>query len=312
MTDRLRVGLVGCGRWGKNILRDLRGLGCRVDVADPDAAMRAAALDHGAASAVDHVDRLDSPCDAYVVAAWTTQHGRLVDRLLETGKPIFCEKPLTDDPEHADRIAEQASERVFVMHKWRYHPGVEKLAEMAASGEHGAVRQVATRRLQWTTPHGDADAIWTLTPHDLSMIYGLLGHMPEPRAAAGVVDADGQARGLFGILGETPSAVVHVAANWPRVERVVSVVYDGGVGVMDDPLADHVKFYPGSGGQAYAKAPEAERALPVSTEFPLLRELRAFVEHVEGGPPPPTGAAEGALIVRTLAKLRALGGLPER
>jgi predicted dehydrogenase len=310
VSEALRVGLVGCGRWGRNILRDLRTLGCRVETADPDPEACRKALAGGAAVAVDHVDKLSHPCDAYVIAAWTSRHGQIIDRLLGTGRPIFCEKPLTNDTDHARRIAATAGNRVFVMHKWRYHPGVEKLAELVRSGEYGRVRQVSTRRLQWTTPHGDVDAIWTLTPHDLSMIYGILGFMPEPRAAAGTADGDGKGRSLFAILGNAePTATLHVAANWPRVERVVSVAFEHGVAVLDDPLADHIKAYPGRGGQAYASAPAEERVLPVSTEFPLLRELRVFLDHVRGGPPPPTDAREGALIVETLARLRALAGL---
>ena len=55
---------------------------------------------------------------------------------------------------------------------------------------------------------------------------------------------------------------------------------------------------------------EAETRLPVSTELPLLRELRAFVEHLRGGPPPRSSAAEGAAVVEAVARLRELAGLP--
>lgn len=311
MTSALKIGLAGCGRWGRNILRDLLSLGCAVDVADPDAAARAMAIERGAASVVGDVSEWRGGHDGYVVAAWTTQHAPVVLQLAQTGRPIFCEKPLTSDPAAADRIVSLAGDRVFVMHKWRYHPGVEAIAGFARSGEFGSVRQIVTRRLQWTTPHGDVDAVWSLTPHDLSMIYAILGYMPEPVAATGTSDPQGAARSIVGILGDgrEAGAIVHVAANWPTVERLVSVVFEDAVAVLDDPVGDHVKLYPGRGGQAFAKAPDEERRITVSTEFPLLRELRIFLRHIEGGPAPMTDAAEGALVVRTLARLRALAGL---
>ncbi len=312
MNNRPRIGLVGCGRWGRHILRDLISLGCDVDVADPDPAARELALSGRARKVVDHVDGFKDDYSGYIIAAWTTQHGQLIERLAQRGQPIFCEKPLTCDADQADRVAEMTDGRLFVMHKWRYHPGVQALSELAQSGEHGAVKQILTRRLQWTTPHGDVDAIWSLAPHDLSMVYGILGFMPKPRAATGVIDPDGNARSLIGILGDdsTVSAVVHVAANWPTVERVVSVVFEEAVAVLDDPLSDHIKLYRGHGGQAYAKAPDEEHRITVSKEFPLLRELRLFIDYLSGGPPPMTDAIEGALIVRTLARLRALAQLP--
>lgn len=308
--DQTRIGLIGCGRWGRNILRDLQALGCVVDVVDPDQDARAQALERGAKSAIDHVADLANDHDGYVIAAWTTQHAPLIFNLIERGRPIFCEKPMTCDAADAEKIATSDS-AVFVMHKWRYHPGVEALTQLASAGIYGAVTQINTRRLQWTTPHSDVDAIWSLTPHDLSMIYGILGHMPEPKAAAGVTDSDGTARSLVGIMGNSsePQAVLHVAANWPTVERAVTVVFEEAVAVLHDPLADHIKLYHGRGGQYYARAPEMVHEISISTEYPLLRELRVFIEYLHGGPPPPTTAIEGALIVQTLAKLRSLAGL---
>ena len=167
--DQTRIGLIGCGRWGRNILRDLQALGCVVDVVDPDRDARAQALERGAKSAIDHVADLANDHDGYVIAAWTTQHAPLIFNLSERSRPIFCEKPITCDATDAEKIA-TSDLPVFVMHKWRYHPGVEALTQLASAGTYGAVTQINTRRLQWTTPHSDVDAIWSLTPHDLSMM----------------------------------------------------------------------------------------------------------------------------------------------
>ena len=74
---------------------------------------------------------------------------------------------------------------------------------------------------------------------------------------------------------------------------------EDGVAVLTDGYSDHVLV---------ATGPEPEKR-PISTELPLLRELRAFVEHLAGGPPPRSSAREGSEIVKTIAELRTLAGL---
>src|SRR5262245_50179905 len=115
----LRIGLVGCGRWGRNILRDLRSCGAEVLVATPSAADRAAALASGAASVC--VDLSELPAvDGYVVATPSVTHAEVVERLLSAGRPIFVEKPMTTTAESAARLVRLGGDRLFVMHKWRY------------------------------------------------------------------------------------------------------------------------------------------------------------------------------------------------
>lgn len=307
MNDTIRVGLVGCGRWGRNILRDLLLLGCTVEIADPDSNSRRGALEQGAAAAVPSPDQWRlGDFDGFVVAVPIPLHGAIVNQLLAGGKPVYCEKPLTDDAAQAHDIAAHGSDRVFVMHKWRYHPGIEAIAALAQDATFGRVREIVTRRLQWTPPHDRADAIWTLAPHDLSIVVGILGHMPGAIAATGQSDANGRPRSLIGLLCDKdgPSVAIHVAANWPRTERSVCVAFESAIALMDDPLADHIRIFRNRGG-----ALGDEERYAVSTEYPLLRELRAFTEHIRGGPPPKTTAAEGALVVATIERLRSLAGI---
>jgi predicted dehydrogenase len=240
-----------------------------------------------------------------VVAAPTALHGALVNQLLTADKPVYCEKPLTSDAAAARGIAARGSDRVFVMHKWRYHPGIEAMAALARAGAYGPVREIHTRRLQWT-PDEEADAIWTLAPHDLSIVYAILGRLPRAIAATGEGGDEGRARSLVGLLRDEggPGVVIHVAANWPHTERSVCVVFKGAAVVMDDPLADHIKIFRNGTGK-----PGTEERQAVSTEYPLLRELRAFTDHIGGGPPPKTTAAEGVLVVEAIERLRRLAGI---
>ena len=82
-----------------------------------------------------------------VVATPTATHAEVVEEALGLGVPVFVEKPLTADVESARRVAAIAPDRLFVMDKWRYHPGVRELARIAQSGELGPVVGIHARRV---------------------------------------------------------------------------------------------------------------------------------------------------------------------
>src|ERR1051325_386203 len=91
------IGLIGCGGWGRLILRDLVSLDARVHVVAPSAATRAFATGNGAVSAVADIAGIRTPIAGYVVATPTTTHGSVIQTLLPTGRPVFVEKPFTND-----------------------------------------------------------------------------------------------------------------------------------------------------------------------------------------------------------------------
>ena len=113
---------------------------------------------------------------------------------------------------------------------------------------------------------------------------------------------------MVAVLGDDPWAGIDVSIAHPARSREVRLVCRDGVAVLTDPYADHVVVNRGDLMGAITEERE-ERA--ISTELPLLRELRAFTEHLAGGPPPRSSAAEGAAEVEAIAELRALAGVGE-
>ncbi len=293
----LRIGLVGCGRWGRHILRDLRALGCEVAVADNNEQSRSHALTAGATQVVKHLDHLPDAQDGYVVATPTATHVEVVLQLLGRERPIFCEKPLSNDVAQARAIAERAPNQVFLMDKWRYHPGVEALRQVAQMGRLGAVQRVQTRRVQWGNPHRDVDGVWILAPHDLSIVQHILGEIPTPRAAVGDGTPD-QMDGVVALLGDRPAAIIEVSTRHPVNSRLITVVGADAVAILDDPLASAIQVF-----QNGCAEPDF---IPISTEFPLLRELRVFCEFLQGGAPPLTNAVQATTMVEAIATIRQL------
>jgi predicted dehydrogenase len=296
-VTRPRIGLVGFGRWGRNILRDLLALGCPVTVVERGD--RAEALRAGATDAVASVDQL-TEVDGVVVATPTSTHAEVVDRLLSrVDGPVFVEKPMTDDPASARRLAEVAPHRLFVMDKWRYHPGVEALRDLAKDGGVGRVRGIRTVRHQWGVQHRDVDGIWILVPHEIAIATEILGSLLPPRAAFGY--SVGQDATLSAVFGSDPWASLEVSTVSNGYRREIAVLGERAVGILPDPYADHL--------EVRTLATDEVRRIAISTELPLLRELRAFIEHLEGGPTPRSSAGEGAASVALIAELRRMAGV---
>jgi predicted dehydrogenase len=298
----LKIGLVGCGRWGRNILRDLIALGAQTHVVDVDQDAAEQARRVGAASADDRIEALPPECAGFVVATPTVTHAAVTESLLLRGRPVFVEKPLTASVDDAQRLCTAAAGRVFVMDKWRYHHGVEALAGLARSGELGEIQAMRTQRVGLRHPHKDVDPSWILLPHDLSIVLEIIGHLPEARAAwssAGKQD-------MLAVLGGQGLQVsIEIAANQPLEKRSAVVIGSRAVAQLAGAYDEKVLIAERNGAAGFG----AVRELPFPQEMPLRRELQCFLQHLSGGPPPRSSAADGLLVVTRIAALRRLAGM---
>jgi predicted dehydrogenase len=132
-----------------------------------------------------------------------------------------------------------------------------------------------------------------------------LGKIPAPTAAIGEWLL-GTLVSLSGLAGSDPWLHLEVSARSPRKTRQFELHCEGGVAWLDDGWAGHIQVARGKDG--YGGDAGAVEVRSISNELPLLRELRAFVEHLSGGPPPRSSAAEGAAVVRAIYDLRVLAG----
>ena len=305
----LSIGLIGCGAWGLNVLRDLLALGCRTHVAEQIEAKRLVAAELGASSVAAEVANLPSDLDGYIVAVTTSCHFAVIRQLTATGKPIFVEKPMCPSVGQLEALREYDSQ-LFVMHKRRYHGGISKLAELAAERTLGNVLSIQCQRGEWGVTHTDVDATWILMPHDLSIGAHLLGALPEPRFASGLKREEPDLSGedyfyeLRGALGETSLEVYfEVSFRDTRCTRCITVLFDEGAAYLEHPMADHLatRRVPKLG----QKGGQVEQ-MAIDTEMPLLKELRAFVRYLEGGDPPMSSFAFELELIKAIDALRAM------
>jgi len=302
LPKRNTIGLIGCGIWGRNILRDLKALGHCVWVAESDFTAHAAIVSVADGVAGNHRDLPN--VDGLIVATPASTHFTVVSEMLERQVPILCEKPLTTDAASARQLVALAGDRLFAGHIWCYHPGIEALASIARIGELGPVQGLRTTRTNWASPRMDVDSVWNLAPHDIALAQFILGTIPPPRFAQAEV-LDGRCLGMVGILGSHPWVVFEVSNRFREKRREVRLHCRDGVAVLPDADSAHLEISrPGTG-----RSPELELR-EISVESALVRELRAFCDHLAGGPPPRTSGSQGLAVVETLETLRQLAGLP--
>ena len=130
----------------------------------------------------------DDTLDAIVLATPVPTHGPLAERVLDAGKHCFVEKPLAytvEDAERAVAAAERSGRILMVGHLLVYHPGVDKLKEIADSGELGDIHYIYSHRLNLGKLRSDENALWSLGAHDISVVLHLAGEDPDEVEARG-------------------------------------------------------------------------------------------------------------------------------
>ena len=290
-----RIALLGCGPWGRLILRDLIELGVGVDVWSHGAESRVYASLHGAHRVYDNIDDLPVP-DGFVISTNTTSHAAMIDAVAGVGVPIFVEKPLCVDPDDAKRFAEQLNGQLFVMDKWRYHAGVLALATVARSGDLGEVVGLRTTRVGFSKNHQDTDALMILAPHDLSIYREIVGAPPPVTSSYGFTDGNGRIRhaNVTCWAESAPWHALEISTCSPIERREVAVVGTDGTAIMTGGYANHIAIQRDKGTEE----------LTFAANMPLLEELSAFVNFLGDGPPPKSAVRESALIVQRLHEIR--------
>jgi predicted dehydrogenase len=316
------VGVVGLGYWGPNLARNFDSL--------PDADLRAIcdgsaerlhqfAPRFPAARTATSLDDLlvDPQLDAIVLATPVPTHARLAARVLEAGKHCFVEKPLAQSVAEGQEVvdAARASGRVLMVgHLLEYHPGLERLGELARAGDLGEVLYIYGNRLNLGKLRADENALWSLGAHDVSVVLRLAGEEPSDCHAFGEsYMRDGIEDVVFCYLRFPSGLAAHLHLSWldPHKERRFTVVGTKRMATFDDmALEQKLTVYDKGFDQSFegygeyiARSGDAWSP-QISNEEPLRIECRHFLERVRDGAPPRSDGEAGLRVVRVLEALQ--------
>jgi len=147
------LAVVGCGHWGKNLVRNFAALGALRVLCDEDGKTAADLQDqHPGTRACTGLAKVltDPAVAAVVIATPAAQHAAQVRQALEAGKDVFVEKPMALQVEEARslvNLAEQRGRILMVGHLLRYHPAVQKIKELVDGGKLGKLQYIYSNRL---------------------------------------------------------------------------------------------------------------------------------------------------------------------
>ena len=308
-----RVGQVGLGYWGKNLVRnfdDLLDLTWLCDESDEVRAQFAQRFPNARVTA-DFDDLLnDETVDAVVIATPVPTHYPLAKQALEAGKHVFVEKPpAMREVEMTELVALADREDRVLMpgHLLLYHPGVHKLKELIDSGELGDVLCVYGNRQNLGIVRTNENALWSLGVHDLSVILHLLDEEPELATAQGSWSIhEGVEDVVFCFLRFPSGKIAHMHLSWldPHKMRKMTVVGREKMVVFDDMEPERkVTVYAkkvGASGEVVSGDIHVPR---IGTAEPLRLECEYFLELLDGKHDRAKVARDGARVVRALEML---------
>jgi predicted dehydrogenase len=251
------LGMIGCGYWGPNLLRNyaaLDGAQLKVVADQSEERRRYVSKSYPQVQVVEDGETVlaDPEVSAVVIATPAASHAALVRKALSRGKDVFVEKPLsltTAEGAEIARIADRERKIVMVGHTFLYNGAVRELKRRITSGEVGKIHYIYGQRLNLGIVRSDVNASWNLAPHDVSIARYLLDADPISVSANGVRALQPEAERLedvvFLSMRYANDVVVHIHVSWldPRKVRTMTVVGDKKMIVYDDVSDDKLLIY---------------------------------------------------------------------
>jgi predicted dehydrogenase len=231
----VRVGVIGYGYWGPNIVRNFHSLesAAVVAVCDKSAAAlkRARRMYPGLHLTTEFSEVLRSPdIDAVAVVTPVWTHYELAKAALENGKHVFVEKPFTSTPWQAEELIELAARKdlkIMVDHTFLFSGAVRKIKDIVDAGTLGPLYYFDSTRVNLGLFQHDVSVIWDLAPHDLSIMDHIIGERPEAVVATGANHLNGHADMAFITIYFPGNIVAHVNVNWLSPVKVRTTLIGG-------------------------------------------------------------------------------------
>lgn len=321
MSSRTRLGLIGYGYWGPNLARNFHQLpdAWLVACADADPARltEAARLYPSIQQTVtDPRELFDNPTlDALIIATPARSHVSLVTQALEAGKHVLVEKPLALTTADARALVECArkNKRVLMVgHTFEYNPAVWKIQELLDSGALGELYYIYSNRVNLGRVQTDINALWSIAPHDVSIMLALLKTMPLSVSAHGATYLNPGVEDVVFALLQFPNNVAgHIHASWldPSKTRQMTFVGSEKMIVYDDvdpeaklKIYDKGVYKRGDAfGEFQLRIRSGDISIPkLDLTEPLRYECAHFLECIREDKTPRTDGENGLRVVRVL------------
>jgi predicted dehydrogenase len=320
--EAIRVGAVGCGYWGPNLIRNFRQLpDCQLKVICDASEQRLQHIRrlHPGVGTADRFEELlhNAEIDAVVIATPVRFHYEMAKACLSAGKHVFIEKPLARTVAEAQELVALADQQglvIMVGHTFLFSPAVRRMKQIVDAGDIGEVQYISARRLNLGLFQKDINVAWDLAPHDLSILLHLLDQMPVSVSCQGDSHVTRNIEDVTMMYLTFPNnrcASIHCSWLDPKKVREMTVVGTKRMIVYDDmePL-DKLKIY-----DARVEAPPhydsfaeftysyhyGDAYVPcIKQEEPLKLECQHFLDCIRGECVPMAEGRRGLEVVSIL------------
>ncbi|OGC22891.1 hypothetical protein A2291_00095 [candidate division WOR-1 bacterium RIFOXYB2_FULL_42_35] len=319
---KIVVGQVGIGKWGKNLLRNFYSL--------PNVAVKYACdsdsvrLNEFVRSfpeikfVTDYESLIqDQELEAVIIATPAPDHYKVAKRCLEAGKHIFVEKPITLDVFQAEELlalAKSVNKKIMVGHLLLYHPAISKLKQLIGQGELGKICYVYTQRLNLGRIRKTENALWSLAPHDISIILHLLDKFPKSVSALGSSFVQkGIEDVAFLNVRFAEGEIGHVHVSWldpTKTRRTIVVgskkmaIFDeishGGTLTIIDKGVENISDFKNVSELSKLRS-GGDEVIKLSQDEPLSLECQHFIDSVREGKEPLSNGENALAVLKILA-----------
>jgi predicted dehydrogenase len=322
MKKPIKLGVVGCGYWGPNLIRNFRSLpDCNLKMMCDLSESRLShlkALYPEVKGETDFSHMLNGAgLDAVVIATSVKSHFPMAKASLMAGKHTFIEKPMAASSEQCEELIQIAQKNGLVLmigHTFLYSPAVTKIKQIVDAGDLGDIRYISARRLNLGLFQKDINVAWDLAPHDLSIILHIMGEMPVSvncRGSAHVTPGVEDVTSMCLTFNKDRSAIIHSSWLDPRKIREMTIVGSKRMIVYDDVAqlekirifdvrVERPPHYDTFAEFHYAYHYGDVYAPYIKQEEPLKTECQHFLDCIRDGKTPLSNGEQGLEMVKIL------------
>lgn len=304
------VAVIGCGYWGKNLVRNFDQLGALKMVCDSTPAGQATAAEvapqSGVTAKLEEV--FSSDVSGVVIATPAETHYEIAKQSLLAGKDVFVEKPLAltyEEGEALVRLAEERRAVLMVGHVLEYHPAIVRLQELVRTGELGKVRYISSNRLNLGKVRREENILWSFAPHDIAIVLRMMESVPfQVTACGGSYVQPNIADVTVTHLLFDNGVRAHIYVSWlhPFKEQRLVVIGSRKMASFDDVTKRLVLYDQRVELREEQPIPikGAGEEVSFSNEEPLRLECRAFLQAISTRLPPLTDGLSGLRVLQVL------------
>ena len=309
------VAVIGCGIWGKNVVRNFYNLEALHTVCDLDFDNRQKLKEqYPDVNIISDYNEVLKNTDIEAVAVVTPSHThyKIVKQAIEAGKHVYVEKPISTVAAEAKSLDEMATSNNIVLmvgHLLMYHPAVNRLKMLINDGVLGDIRYVQSDRLNINHFKNDRSVMWDLAPHDVSMTSYILGK--EPIRVISAVGASSDNNEIMDITHVTieyeNNIIAHISDSWIHPQKRVNLLVRGtkATAIFDDTLSENKLQIFESSSPKISK----NEILDYIEIEPLKLECQHFLNCIENGKTARSDGHNGYNVVKVLEKVKSLNAV---